>query len=109
MGWVIKGVDLFICDGAVGAVVVLSCEVSFVLSFIDSFLLFESLFSASRNIWLIDVKIMPEKPANNILATLACRFNCVWGEHVIEILLSSKKKIPLKINIEYNIANLSKL
>ena len=52
------------------------------LGFVDSFVLY-SLICASRKILFIDDENIPENPANNMRATLACRFTCVCIAHVL--------------------------
>ena len=44
--------------------------------FADSFVLY-SLICASKSILLFDDENTPKNPANNMRATLACRFTCV--------------------------------
>ena len=48
-------------DGVVGALFVLTCGVSYALGFVDNLLLY-SLFCASRNILLIEIENIPNKP-----------------------------------------------
>ena len=50
--------------------------------FVDSFVLY-SLICASMRILFIDLENFPKNPANNMRATLACRFTCVCIAHVL--------------------------
>ena len=50
--------------------------------FVDSFVLY-SLICASKKILFMDDENIPKNPANNMRATLACRFNCVCIAHVL--------------------------
>ena len=50
--------------------------------FVDSFV-FYSLICASKRILFIDDENIPKNPANNMRATLACRFTCVCIAHVL--------------------------
>ena len=53
------------------------------LGFVDIFVLY-SLICASRRILFIDDENIPNfHPANNMRATLACRFTCVCIAHVL--------------------------
>ena len=71
--------------GAVGSAFVLLLLLfgsSYVLGFVDSFVLY-SLICASKRILFIDGKSIPKNPSNNMRATLACRFPCVCIVHVL--------------------------
>ena len=68
--------------GAVGNAFVILFESLYVLEFVDSFVLY-SLICASRRILFIDDENIPKNPANNMRATLACRFTCVCIAHVL--------------------------
>ena len=68
--------------GAVGVISTLLCSSSYVFCLVDIFVLY-SFISASRSILLIDDEKIPKNPANNIRATLACRFICVCIAHVL--------------------------
>ena len=68
--------------GAVGNAIVLLFESSYVLGFVDSFVLY-SLICASRRILFIDDENIPKNPANNMRATLAGLFTCVCIAHVL--------------------------
>ena len=52
------------------------------LGFVDSFVLY-SLICSSRRILIIDDENIPKNPANNMRATLVCRFTCVCIAHVL--------------------------
>ena len=60
-------------------------------------------------VFYIDDENIPKNSANNMRATLACRFTCVSIAHVFEFLFSNEKRNPIKLNIAYNIVNLSKM
>ena len=62
-----------------------------------------------RGFYLLMMKIFQKNPANNMRATLACRFTCVCIAHVLEIPFSYEKRNPIKLNIAYKIVNLSKM
>ena len=68
--------------GAVGNKFVLLCDSSYVFGFVDNFVLY-SLICASKSILFIDDENIPKNSANNIRATLACRFICVCIAHVL--------------------------
>ena len=69
--------------GAVGnAFVLLLFDSSYVVGFFDSFVLY-SLICASKMILFFDDENIPKNPANNMCATLACRFTCVCIAHVL--------------------------
>ena len=89
--------------GSVGNAFVLLFESSYVLGFVDSFALY-SLICASKRILFIDDENISKNPANNIRATLACRFTCVCIA-----LFSNEKRNPIKLNLAYKIVNLSKM
>ena len=55
---------------------------SYVLGFVDSFVLY-SFICASKRILFIDDENVPKNPANKMRATLACRFTCVCIAHVL--------------------------
>ena len=57
-------------------------ESSYVLGFVDSFVLY-SLICASRRISFFDDESIPKNPANNMRATLACLFTCVCIAHML--------------------------
>ena len=64
--------------GAVGNAFVLFLlfDSSYVLGFVDSFVLY-SLICASKKIFFIDDENIPKNLAINMRATFACRFTCV--------------------------------
>ena len=70
--------------GAVGSafVLLLLFDSSYVLGFVDSFVLF-CLICASKRILFIDDENIPRNLSNNMRATLACRFTCVSIAHVL--------------------------
>ena len=68
--------------GAVGKALVSIFESSFLLGFVDIFVLYSSV-CASRRILFIDDENIPKNPANNMRATLACLFTCVCIAHVL--------------------------
>ena len=68
--------------GAVGVISTLLCSSSYVFYLVDIFV-FYSFICASRSTLVIDDEKIPKNPANNIRATLACRFTCVCIAHVL--------------------------
>ena len=52
------------------------------LGFVEIFVLY-SLICASRRILFFDDENIPKNLANNMRATLACRFTCVCIAHVL--------------------------
>ena len=67
---------------AAGNAFVLLFDSSYVFGFVDSFVLY-SLICASKRIFFIDDENIQKNPANNMRATLACRFTCVCIAHVL--------------------------
>ena len=81
---------------------------SYEFGFVDSFVLY-SLICASKRILFIDDENIPKNPANNMRATLACRFTCVGIAPGLSIPFSNEKRYPIKLNIAYKIVNLSNM
>ena len=57
----------------------------------------------------MDVESIPKNPAKSMRATLACLFTCVFIAHLLKIPFNREKRNPIKLNIAYNIVNLSKI
>ena len=62
--------------GAVGNVLVLFCDLSYVFGVVDNFVLYSFIF-ASKTVIFIDVENIPKYPAKSVRATLACLLTCV--------------------------------
>ena len=55
------------------------------------------------------LKICRKNPAKRMRATLAFLFTCVCIAHVLYIFFTREKRNPRRLNIAYNIVNLSKM
>ena len=78
------------------------CDSSYVFDVVNIFVLY-SFICASKSILFMDVENIPKNPAKSMRATLACLFTCVY------IPFNREKRNPIKLNIAYNIVNLSKM
>ena len=73
-------------------ILLLLFDSSYVLGFVDSFVLY-FLICASKRILFFDDENIPKNRANNMRATLACRFTCYVLRMCYRFLLVMRKEI----------------